>query len=153
MTFVPDNAFRARNSINFAPMIDFLFLMLAFFASLAISRMAVLDTDLQLVRAPKESHAHVASAPMDAQAIQIAITAEDELRWVTEIHSYTMASPEAITAELDRQYAKGLLPQDKAATQVFLKIDSRAHWEPILRTLFAIRDAGFDARPIYEESQ
>ena len=61
-----------------------------------------------------------------------------------------MNSPDEIKDELLKQYDKGILPEDKLLTQVLLKIDKNATWEPILKAIFAIRDAGFEVRPVYE---
>ena len=61
-----------------------------------------------------------------------------------------MSTPEEIQQELNLQYQKGLLPEDKMQTQILLKIDKNATWEPILKAIFAIRDAGFEVRPVYE---
>ena len=49
MSFLSEEELKGKEGINLAPMIDFLFLMLVFFASLAISRVTTRDTDIDLV--------------------------------------------------------------------------------------------------------
>ena len=53
---VPEEKLKPKLSINLAPMIDFLFLMLAFFATLAITRATLFDTKLDLVQLEKEKN-------------------------------------------------------------------------------------------------
>jgi hypothetical protein len=69
---------------------------------------------------------------------------------MTEFQEYNMPTPEAIQKELARQYQIGVLPQDKARTEILLHIDKRAPWEPIAQAIFAIRELGFSARPVYD---
>ena len=61
-----------------------------------------------------------------------------------------MESAHAIAHELINQYAQGLLPEERLKTQILLKIDREAHWEPILNVVLAIKEAGFEVRPLYE---
>ncbi len=150
MSFVPAEEMKGKTTLNLAPMIDFLFLMLMFFACLAISRVTTKDTDIDLVEVKPETHSVIADASSDFKFINISINANGKYRWVTEMRDYTMATAEEISNELLLQYRKGLLPEDRLKTQVMLKIDRDAKWEPILKAIFAIRDAGFEVRPLYE---
>ena len=150
MAFIPDEEIKGRNTMNMAPMIDFLFLMLMFFASLAITRVTTKDTEIHLVEVRPETKATIADASHDQKAIYININADGQYKWITEMRDYVMDSPEDISKELNLEYEKGLLPEDKNKTQVLLKIDKEASWEPILKAIFAIRGAGFEVRPVYE---
>jgi len=149
MSFTPEEELKGSTSPNLAPMIDFLFLMLMFFACLAISRVTTKDTDIDLVEAKTGTEATIADATTDLKIINISITEEGKYKWVTEIRDYMMSTPEAIGEELITQYQKGILPEDRIKTQVLLKIDKNATWEPILKAIFAIRDAGFEVHPVY----
>jgi biopolymer transport protein ExbD len=86
----------------------------------------------------------------DLKIIHIAINSEGKYKWVTEIKDYPMNSPEDIKNELEKQYQSGILPEGKDLTHVMLKIDKNAQWDPILKAIFAVREAGFDVRPVYE---
>ncbi|MDF2577237.1 MAG: hypothetical protein K0S74_721 [Chlamydiales bacterium] len=154
MSFLPENEIKSQGALNMAPMIDFLFLMLSFFACLSVSRITTRDTEVNLVEVKPEAGAvDTGQMNSDLKIIHISITADNEYKWITEIRDYKMKSPEDIAAELERQYQQGLLPADKTKTQVLLRIDKNATWEPILKVLFAIRDTGFDVRPLYEPEQ
>ncbi len=150
MSFLPAEELQPQSRMNLAPMIDFLFLMLMFFACLAVSRITTKDTDIDLVAIQPESHSAVASGTTDLKIVNINITSDGAYRWVTDLRDHALGNASEIQHELLRQHQKGLLPQDKSKTQVLLKIDREAQWEPILQALFAIREAGFDARPVYE---
>lgn len=149
MSFVPAEEIKGGTGISLAPMIDFLFLMLMFFACLAISRVTTKDTDIDLVEAKPSTGASIIDRSAELKVIHISIDSDGQYKWVTDIRDYIMNTPDAIAQELQLQYKKGILPQDKLKTQVLLKIDKRATWEPILKAIFAIRDAGFEVRPVY----
>jgi biopolymer transport protein ExbD len=149
MSFIPEEELKDREGISLAPMIDFLFLMLAVFASLAVSRMVMRDTEIDLVK----SKAELSSTPSsqhEYKVVHISVAADGTYKWVTDIRDYSMETTEQIAYELLRQYHQGLLPEDKLKTQVLLKIDREARWEPILQVLLAIKEAGFEIRPLYE---
>ena len=150
MSFAPQDGIQGQRSLNLAPMIDFLFLMLMFFACLAVTRVTTRDTDIRLVEVKPNHSDHSGSGDADTHVIHLSITADGHYKWVTEIRDYAMNSPEEIHAELSQQYAKGLLPADKAKTKVLVKIDKEAQWDPILRAIFAVRDAGFEVHPVYQ---
>lgn len=152
MSFVPEEELKAKEMPTFAPMIDFLFIMLMFFASLAISRVTTRDTDVTLVKIATACTS--LSSPIPSQefkVIHLSINNKGEYTWSTEIHDYPMDSAQAISQELAQQYAKGLLPEDKSKTQVLLRIDKEAQWEPIVQLILAIREQGFEVRPVYQE--
>ena len=150
MSFVPEDDFKGRIALNLAPMIDFLFLMLMFFATLAVTRATTKDTNIELVEIKPETKASAFASDSDLKIINLNIDERGQYKWVTEIHDYPMAKAEEIGNELRTQYEKGQLPEDKTKTQILLKIDKRAQWEPILQAIFAIREEGFDVRPVYE---
>lgn len=153
MSFIPDEELRPHLGINFAPMIDFLFLMVIFFACLAISRMTTKDMEIDLVKIHEESTEHTTNADYDYKVVNISINELGEYKWVTEIRDYAMCSADSIAEELKTQYKKGLLPENKLKTQVLLKIDRNAKWDPILKAIFAVKDAGFEVRPVYLPEQ
>lgn len=148
MTFIPLDELKEREGMTFAPMIDFLFLMLAFFASLAVTRVAIKDTDINLVKTKSELPATISAR--DYKLIHISVMENGHYKWVTEIRDHPMNTAKEIAAELSRHYQKGLLPEDKAKTKILLRIDKKARWEAVLTALIAIRETGFDARPLYE---
>jgi len=153
MSFIPDDKLKASSNFNMAPMIDFLFLMLAFFATLAVSRASLYDTKLNLVQLKAENNAMPIKKEDDSHQINLSITNTGEYRWITEIQTYPMESIQRIKKELLYQYDIGLLPKDKNQTQVLLHIDKKASWDPVAKLIFAIREEGFEAFPVYEPDE
>jgi biopolymer transport protein ExbD len=150
MSFVPEEEIKSKGIQSLAPMIDFLFIMLMFFASLAISRITIRDTEVDLVKIPS-AEAHISSSDFaEVKIINISINDKGEYKWVTEVHDYPMESPEAIRLELAQQYDKGLLPEDKSKIHVLLRIDKATQWQSIFRLIFALKDEGFETRPVYQ---
>lgn len=150
MSFIPQEELQGREKLNLAPMIDFLFLMLMFFATLAITRVAVKKTDIDLVKITSEVKNNSSSFP-EHKILNFNITQEGTYQWVTDIREYSFTTAEEIIKELQNQYQKGLLPKEKDFTHILLRIDKNAKWEPILQLIFSIRNAGFDVHPVYTE--
>ena len=150
MDMIPHEELKPTNGINYAPMIDFLFLMLALFATLAISRSALYDSEVSLAELKSDAPTGPIRAKKDVQQINISITSNGGLKWMTEFQEYPMAGTKEIQEELARQYQIGALAQDKSKTEVLLHIDKNAPWEPIAKTIFAVRELGFSAHPVYE---
>ena len=149
MELIPHDELKPSHNFNFAPMIDFLFLMLALFATLAVSRAALYDSEVDLVELKPEKGAASLRAK-DIQQINLSISATGSFKWLTEFQEYPMDSVAAIQEELARQYQLGTLPQDKMRTEVLLHIDRKAPWEQVAKVIFAVREVGFSARPIYD---
>jgi biopolymer transport protein ExbD len=150
MELIPHEELKKNPTFNFAPMIDFLFLMLALFATLAISRAALFDTEVELVELKPEAQSSSIRAKAERQPIHLSITADGKYKWLTEFQEYPMDNVSAIQEELARQYKLGALPQDRSQTEILLHIDRAAQWEPIAQVIFAIREIGFPVRPVYE---
>ena len=73
-----------------------------------------------------------------------------EYKWITEVQDYSINNIKQIQNELMYQYNIGILPENKSKTQILLHIDKFAPWEQIAKLIFAIRELGFEAHPIYE---
>src|SRR5579862_1359430 len=125
MQLIPHDELKASTSFNFAPMIDFLFLMLALFATLAVSRAALYDAEVELAEIKPEKGAASLRAK-EIHQINLSITSTGGFKWLTEFQEYPMATVQAIQEELARQYQMGALPQDKTKTEVLLHIDKKA---------------------------
>lgn len=149
MDLIPHDELKPSNSFNFAPMIDFLFLMLALFATLAVSRAALYDAEVELVELKPEKGAASLRAK-EIHQIHLSITPEGSFKWLTEFQEYPMEHVDDIQQELARQFQMGILPEDKTKTEVLLHIDKSAPWGPIASAIFAIREIGFSARPVYD---
>ncbi len=49
-SIIPQEELQVRRGLNLAPMVDFLFLILATFAVMAVTRTALYDSDINLVK-------------------------------------------------------------------------------------------------------
>jgi biopolymer transport protein ExbD len=147
---IPHDELRPSQNFNFAPMIDFLFLMLSLFATLSLSRAALYDSEIALVELKPEKGKKPTGSKQEIQQINVSIAADGSYKWLTEFHEYAMNGPQAIQQELSRQYQMGALSKDKSKTEVLLHIDQKASWKPISEVIFAIREMGFSAHPVYE---
>jgi biopolymer transport protein ExbD len=150
MSLIPDEELRHEKSINLAPMVDFLFLVIAILATLAIARAALYDTEVNLVKVLPEKGSAPLTGYQDSYLINLSVTASGHYKWITEIDEYLMQDVTAIQKELRKQHEIGLLPKDKQKIKVLLHIDKNASWDPIAQLIFAVRESGFHIYPVYE---
>jgi biopolymer transport protein ExbD len=150
MSLIPDEELKREGSLNLAPLVDFLFLILEVFAVLAVTRTALFDKEVNLVQLKAEDDASKVSSWNPYYTINLSITEGGQYKWLFEDHECLMETLEAVSQELARQHQEGTLPQDKNETRVLLHIDKNAPWEPIAKAIFAVREAGFQIHPVYE---
>jgi biopolymer transport protein ExbD len=153
MDLIPHDELKPSNSFNFAPMIDFLFLMLSLFATLALSKTALFDTDIELAHLKPNPGDKSLQAIKDMQQINISIDGSGSYKWVTEFQEHAMETVESIQQELAHQYQIGALSKDKEKTEVLLHIDQNAPWGGIANLIFAIKEIGFSVHPVYEPKE
>ena len=152
MNLIPEEELKKSASINLAPMVDFLFLIIAMFATLAITRSFLIDNDINLV-AMKPSKETASSPHTSSYLVNISVTQDGYYKWITDVNEILIETPEAIRAELSRQQKDGLIPANKEQTRVLLHIDKEAQWESIAQAIFAIKQSGFEIYPVYEPSE
>ncbi len=151
MSFLPEEDLKARVSLNLAPMIDFLFLMLVFFASLAISRVMTLDTDIDL--ATVQSGASIGREPGASrpnQVISLSISSDGKYNWISQNRPLPMSSADEVIRSLQQKHRHGQFPEDKSKTEVFVRIDQNARWQPIITLLSAVKRSGFPIHALYQ---
>jgi biopolymer transport protein ExbD len=150
MSIIPEEELKSYGSLNLAPMVDFLFLVVAVFATLAVTRTALFDNDIQLVKVQPAQEEMNAINHSDHYTVSLSINEQGQYKWITEFNEYLIESTRGIQKELQRQQELGLLPKDNSKTLVLLHIDKAAQWEPIAQAIFAVRQAGFEIHPVYD---
>jgi len=150
MDLIPHDELKPQNGLNFAPMIDFLFLMLSLFATLALSRAALYDSEIHLAELKPNAPDAPVKVTHQIQQIHLSINAGGSYKWITEFQEHAMGNIQEIQAEISRQYQIGALSQDKTRTEILLHIDKEAPWKPVADLIFAVRELGFSAHPVYE---
>ncbi len=148
MSLVPDEELKKQGTLNLAPMVDFLFVVVAVFAILAVTRSALNDADLELVKTGNK--VEDSSSTTENYLVDLTVTKEGKYKWLTEMHDYLISDPQFIRDELIKQKQKGLLPHEASQTKVLLHIDQGAAWNSIAKLILAVREAGFQVHPVYE---
>lgn len=150
MNLIPEDEIKRSGGINLAPMVDFLFLVLAVFATMAITRAALFDTEVSLVKLKPEKEDADSSAFNQSYIVNLGVTETGQYKWITEVNEFVIKNPEGLKQELYKQQRLGLLPREKNQTKVLLHIDKDAKWEAIAQAIFSVREAGFQINPVYE---
>lgn len=152
MNLVPEEEFKRSISMNLAFMVDFLFLIIAMFATMAITKSYLVDNDISLV-AMKPKKEIITPSHEASCLVNISITEDGHYKWITEVNEFLIPSPQGIQSELNRQQKSGLIPSNKEQTRVLLHIDKGAQWDAIAQAIFAIKQSGFQIYPVYEPSE
>ncbi|MBI3901008.1 MAG: biopolymer transporter ExbD [Chlamydiia bacterium] len=152
MELIPYEEIRPAQHFNFAPMIDFLFIMLALFATLAISRATLFDTEVTLAEHSSEIQTPPLSPHPEDHQIHISIHNDGSYKWLTEFGEYLMPTVSNVQEELARQYQIGALPKEKERTQILLHIDRQAPWDAVVQLLLGVGEMDFKAHPLYTDA-
>lgn len=147
MSLIPDEELKKAASLNLAPMVDFLFVIVAVFATMSITRAVLYDTQVNLVKVHTEKQSSITEQPF---VVNIGITENGKYKWITEVSEFLMENTDSIQKELQKQQQMGLIPKNPEETKVLLHIDKGAKWEPIAQAIFALREQGFPVHPVYE---
>jgi biopolymer transport protein ExbD len=146
MDLIPDEELKSKSSINLTSMVDFLFLVIALFATLAITRTALFDSEISLAKI----HSLDASSKDLIQTIHLSVTKNGTYKWVTEFNEYRMEGIPAILQELSKQQSQGILGADKSKTKILLHIDKQTEWDPIAQLVYSLKKTGYMVHPVYE---
>lgn len=148
MSIIPDEELKSYGSLNLAPMVDFLFLIVAVFATLAVTRAALFDGEVRLVKL--QNPQPLAQENSEHYVINLSVTEKGQYKWITEFNEYLIGSASGIQQELAQQQDLGLLPREPERIKVLLHIDKAAQWEPIAQVIFAIKQTGIPVHPVYD---
>ncbi len=152
MDLIPDEELKPRASINLTPMVDFLFLVIAVFSILAITRTTLFDSEVKLAKITEEDSLYPETQDPDAPAINLSISEKGLYKWVTEFNEYSMENSSAILQELLTQEQLGLLPKEPSKTKIFLHIDKKAEWDPVVQLIYSLKKKGYHVHPVYEKN-
>lgn len=150
MTLIPEDELKREGKINLTPMVDFLFLIVAIFAILAVTRTIIYDTAIDLMHLKPETAHESLKSKKEQHLITLSINEKGEYRWLTEFNEYLMENVSAVQEQLEKQIELGQLPKEKEKIKVVLQIDKNAAWGPIVELIFGVREAGFQIFSVYE---
>ncbi len=148
LDLIPKDALRPSLGFNFAPMVDFLFIILTVFAGILLTRKALNDSSITLLQAePRENHT-ASSPPADQEAIHLSISSNGEYQWMDSPSSQIVfSSIEQLQNELDKSVF------DKEKTHVLLHIDKDAAWQSIGNLIVKMSQAGLTIYPVFKSKE
>jgi biopolymer transport protein ExbD len=150
MDLIPDNELKVKSGLNLAPMVDFLFLVMAVFATIAITKSSILDSEIQVARLGKQDPSTLKTY---SHVIHLGVTAIGEYKWITEFNEFAIDSIAAVEAELDKQQDLGVVDAKPEKTTILLHIDKKAEWEPVISLLLSLKREGYSVHPVYQENE
>ncbi len=151
MSLIPDDELNTKSSINLAPMVDFLFLVLAVFATIAVTRAALFDSDINLASVASEPKAK--SGEEAHYTVALSVNRDGQYKWITEMSEFIIDDVDEVQKQLLKQQELGLLPKETDQIKVLLHIDKEAKWQPIVDLIFKVREVGFEINPVFEPQE
>jgi biopolymer transport protein ExbD len=144
MNLIPDRELMRQERVYMAPMVDFLFLIIAALMSLLVIRVAAYDMNIRLAEAQPSVNDHQLFFS-EAPFIVLSIDSYGIYRWVTDKQEERMGK-EQIEEKLKEEAS---LFQD-SLPKVLLYIDQSANWQSIADLLVTVQKSGFIAYPLYQ---
>lgn len=146
MSLIPEDALIPRTSLNFAPMVDFLFILIALFALAAVSRKALYDSQVMLVTPHSQTAVTSASHNSTNKPLNFSVSAEGTYKWLdhTSKKSLTFDSVESLKKEIKKRDKEGSTPL------IHLHIDKKTSWDPIAQLILAMHEENISVYPVYE---
>ena len=89
---IPDEELNKPMHFNFAPMVDFLFLILAVFAIALAMKTSLFDSDINLVKTKNKME----YSSDDKTVINVSVSSFGSYQWITDYNQYPIESPEAV---------------------------------------------------------
>ncbi len=149
---VPDEELKRFEKIQWAPMVDFLFIIVIVFATLAALRTMVMDKELSLAEALPQKESASSAAPYATTAMHLSINHLGKYKWLSGNSELILSNPHALAQTLAYLKKQGVLPCPGKMT-ILLHIDKSAPWQPVADAIFTVREAGYDIRPVYQTSR
>lgn len=143
---IPKEELSPTLRLNFAPMVDFLFITLTVFAVLAVTRSSLFETEIALSSVTQKE----GNTQNSSHAIAVSVNKEGEYHLLTPSGEYPIDDLDLLKKELILQHTAGNLPANKDETHILLHIDKGAKWEQVSDMIISMKEVGFSAYPVYE---
>jgi biopolymer transport protein ExbD len=153
MDLIPEDQVKRFETLQWAPMVDFLFIVLIVFATLAITRTGLFDKEVNLVQVSNQKKTPQSSSSGQARLVNVSVNANGRYKWITDKTEYYVDNAAALQQKLISDQLIGLLPRNPKKTKVLLHIDKKAPWEAIAELIYALREKGFPVHPVYQSNQ
>ena len=150
MNLMPEEDPTHRASVNLAPMVDFLFLILAVFAVLSITTSKVFLEEIDLAQSEDVDESSLAS--FEIEPLNLFVNKEGEYILEQNDTHVKFHKCQHLAHELHQQQASGLLPQDTSKVNILLHIDRQAEWEFVMQLLLGLQKAGFNVQTVYQQT-
>ncbi|HAZ15178.1 MAG TPA: hypothetical protein DCY54_00805 [Parachlamydiales bacterium] len=150
MQFIPEEELSCFEKVPWAPMVDFLFIILTVFATITVTRTVLFDQEVRLVNIATGRADSPPASEKTSSFINLSINATGNYKWLCESKEILLDTARAIHGKLLQEEGEGRLK--RGHTKVLLHIDKKAPWQPIAEAIVAVREAGFTIHPVYREN-
>ncbi len=152
MDLIPEEELKPKGFMNLTPMVDFLFLVIAVFATLTITRTALFDSEISLANVSKKEFTENSVESLE-YTVNLGVTKSGQYKWITDFNEYAMQDIPSILQELSKQQQLGLLSADTSKIKILLHVDKKAQWDPVVQLIYSLKKTGYPIHPVYEKNE
>lgn len=147
MSLIPEEELKKQQGLNLAPMVDFLFLIIAVLACMALTHAFLFDSDLKLAQI-NESAAH--NSPTDPKGIlHLSLDSQGSCRWLLESALPQPTELSRLSEDVMTFRTLGLFPSS-GEVKIFLHIDQHVEWGQAVNAILTARQTGLAVHPVFE---
>lgn len=149
MSLIPEEHCRTELNLHFAPLVDFLFIIVAVLALLITTQKTLYRAQVNLI----QNEMPMGKVPTDARshALHLGISASGQYQWLDPARTQIFETIHMLKRALFDQINQDNLSSDPCKKPIFLHIDRKAQWSMIGTLLLALHQEGFIVYPIYEK--
>ena len=153
MGLIPEEELKGRFSLNLAPMVDFLYVVIVIFAILIVTKSPLFEEQIKLVKMTGQAERLQPNATPTQAVMHIAVHANGTYGWQVGERKESFSQVEELEKRLIELKNRGDLPLPNPETKVLLHIDKQAQWKRIAAAIFGIKKIGYQIHPVFEMDQ
>lgn len=150
---IPEDELKHFEKGGWAPMVDFLFVIIIVFATIAITRNVVQDRELRLAQPLQQQKTTHQVQHNAVHVINLSINHLGRYKWLSNSNEIVFDSAKQLGERLISLRNQHRLPTQTDRVKILLYIDKTAPWQPIADAIFAVREAGYDVHPVYQSAK
>lgn len=151
MALIPDDELKKMGTIHWAPMVDFLFVVIAVLATFTLTRTYLFDHKVELASTSAPLVPGQSEAVQQKVLVHLSVDRQGQCKWLEESSEREMENSESVRSRLLLLKSEGALPSQREEVKVLLHIDKEAPWAPIADLILAVRETGYAVYPVYTQ--
>ncbi len=148
MSLIPDEELNCQRGMNLAPMVDFLFLIIAILSTMVLTKAFLFDSNLEMAKV--QTSQELAQNTDPRGLLHLALDPSGNCRWLLENAAPKATELTHLSEDVQAFQKLGLFPSSDNV-KIFLHIDSHTEWGTAINAILAARETGYSVHPVFEK--